>query len=397
MGAMGGAEANVLASARGLQERGHHNFLVYRHATGREMASWEAVFESREIVTDAASVVGRVASLRVDVIWVHNWESFEDIAGLARSGRPVARMVHDHGMYCLRTYKYHPLTRRNCERPASLACIFPCLAIVQRGEGRLPVVEPGSLGRKFREIAANRELSRVVVASGYMREELLRNRFGDEQVVVLPPVPPEREGVTDQADEAATGVHPEPGRLLFAGQLIRGKGLDVLLRAAAELRGDWHLDAAGEGNGKEKLVAQAEALGIANRVSFHGHLPAADLAALYRRARVVVFPSMWPEPFGLVGIEAMRFACPVVAFDVGGVSDWLKDGINGRLVPWGDASAMTRAIQALIEDPEEAGRLGENGRLMSGKAFSFATYLSNLEAFLAELANHPNPISPDHA
>lgn len=378
MGAMGGAESNVLASARALHDRGHLNVLGYLSETGRATDSWREAFGAMELVRDDLAEI--LARHQPDVVWIHNWPSTADIRALAAAPVPSARMIHDHAMYCLRSYKYHPLTRRNCERPASAACVFPCMAILRRGANRRPELDFGGLSRKLDEIAANRALGRVVVASHFMRGELERNRFDPERIVVIPPVPPEAEA-TPSADAV-----PETGRLLFVGQMIRGKGLDVLLEALAMLRGPWRLDAAGEGVAKPKLRAQAARLGLANRVEFFGHLRPNELEALYRRAQVVVFPSMWPEPFGLVGIEAMRVGRPVVGFDVGGVSDWLRDGLNGRLVPWGDRAALAAALGRLIEAPEDAARLGAAGRAFCAERFSFAGYTDALETFLSGLA-----------
>lgn len=378
MGAMGGAESNVLASAQALKARGHTNILAHLSETGRGTEMWREAFEAMEPVRNDLSAI--LAFHRPDVVWIHNWPSTEEILHLARGPVPSARMIHDHAMYCLRTYKYHPLTRRNCTRPASGACVFPCLAILRRGADRRPVVDFGGLSRKLAEIAANRALSRVVVASRFMRGELEGNHFDPERIVVIPPVPPEAASAT------AIDTRPEAGRLLFVGQMIRGKGLDVLLEAVAGLHGTWRLDAAGEGVAKSKLRAQAARLGLNDRVEFFGHLRPHELEALYRRAQVVVFPSMWPEPFGLVGIEAMRVGRPVVAFDVGGVSDWLVNGENGLLVPWGDRAALTAALRRLIDDPAEAARLGARGRILCAERFSFAGYIDSLETFLNGLA-----------
>jgi glycosyltransferase involved in cell wall biosynthesis len=74
------------------------------------------------------------------------------------------------------------------------------------------------------------------------------------------------------------------------------------------------------------------------------------MSGFYARARLVVVPSMIPESFGLVGIEAMACARPVVAFDSGGIRDWLPDGDVGFLVPRGDLRTLAARIDLLLAD-----------------------------------------------
>jgi len=73
-------------------------------------------------------------------------------------------------------------------------------------------------------------------------------------------------------------------------------------------------------------------------------------------------PSLWPEPFGLVGIEAGASGRPVVASSTGGVGDWLRDGVNGVLVEPGDARALARALNELLADPGRRRELGTAAR-----------------------------------
>jgi glycosyltransferase involved in cell wall biosynthesis len=87
-----------------------------------------------------------------------------------------------------------------------------------------------------------------------------------------------------------------------------------------------------------------------------------EIAAAYRDASLAVLSSVWPEPFGMAGPEAMRHGLPVVAFDAGGIKEWLHDSVNGCLVPWMDRSAFAKCVDQLLMDKPLARQLGEQGR-----------------------------------
>jgi glycosyltransferase involved in cell wall biosynthesis len=384
LGAFGGAESNVLATAQALRDRGWKSELVFREETGVAREAWLGAFDRVHPAVEPEEVARRFDP---DAVWIHNWPDSSQFASLARRGFPLGRMVHDHALYCMRHYKYHPLTRENCTRPASLACLFPCLAFVQRGSGLFPV-RLASLGRKLAEIRDNTRLDLVVVASGFMRGELIQNKFPSDRIAVLPPVPAE---ATDRRDGGA--VDFVPGRILYCGQVIRGKGVDLLLRALHGLEGDWHFALVGQGSALGQCREMISRFGLADRVTLHGHLGPDDLAAQYRAAQLVVVPSAWQEPFGMVGIEAMRHSRPVVAFGVGGIPDWLTDGENGILVAPGDVDGLRRALRTLLGQPETCRRLGRTGRETASVRFSFPGYIDKLEHVLTGLAQRKRPLA----
>jgi len=106
-------------------------------------------------------------------------------------------------------------------------------------------------------------------------------------------------------------------------------------------------------------------------------------AALLARARLIAVPSLWPEPFGLVGLEAAQHGVPAVAFDVGGIHGWLEDGVNGRLVePSGGAAAFGGAIAALLRDDVLRGRLAAGARAAASRLNADA-HVATLEHVLA--------------
>lgn len=151
----------------------------------------------------------------------------------------------------------------------------------------------------------------------------------------------------------AVPMDEECATVLYVGRLEKIKGVQNLVAALPALLRSCpsaSLEIAGIGSYEEDLRALANELGVSTRVSFLGKLSREELGVRYARAALVVVPSVWPEPFGKVGIEAMSVGRPVVASDVGGVREWLVHGKSGFLVPPGDVNALARAQATLLLD-----------------------------------------------
>jgi glycosyltransferase involved in cell wall biosynthesis len=380
-GAFGGAEANVLVTATELKRRGHTLAVLHGPSTGRETEAWRQTFQERFALPPQGAVPAVRAALndfRPDVVFVHKVAELEVIEALTHATAPVVRMVHDHDLYCMRGYKYHPLTRQICTRAASSYCVFPCGAtLARRRHGGWPL-QWVSYAAKRREIALNRQFARVIVASDYMKEELTRNGFAPGQIEIHAPVP-------CPPDHTVRPSFSPRNRLVYAGQLIRGKGVDVLLESLAQMREVFECIILGDGSHRAHCEELSRRLGLADRVKFVGFLPQPLLAEYYREASVALMSSVWPEPFGAVGLEAMRYGLPVVAFDAGGIREWLLDGWNGFLVPWMDRNRYAGAIDELLRDKPLAAKMGEHGRQWVGERFGFSKYINGLEDLFARV------------
>jgi glycosyltransferase involved in cell wall biosynthesis len=151
-------------------------------------------------------------------------------------------------------------------------------------------------------------------------------------------------------------------RLLCVGRLIPIKGHIVLLRAFAEARKrlpNLELEIAGRGPLEPALKALAAELGIQDSVTFLGHV--SPIQSAIERAAAVVVPSMG-EGFGMVALEAMERARPVIAANIGGLGELVRDGETGVLVPAGEAEPLAEAIVRVAGDLELARAMGDAGR-----------------------------------
>jgi glycosyltransferase involved in cell wall biosynthesis len=131
--------------------------------------------------------------------------------------------------------------------------------------------------------------------------------------------------------------------VLFVGRLVAAKGVWEAVEAWRRSGVELPLVVAGAGPLREELLAQARAGGPPIEVP--GWVDRVRLSSLYRRARALILPSRWQEPFGITGIEAFSFGVPVVAWESGGVGEW-HPGIG--LVPWGDVNALARALAGAV-------------------------------------------------
>jgi glycosyltransferase involved in cell wall biosynthesis len=123
-------------------------------------------------------------------------------------------------------------------------------------------------------------------------------------------------------------------------------------------------------------------MGLADRVDFVGWRSREQIDDLYAACALVAVPSVWPEPFGMVGPEAMGHAKPVVAFAVGGIPDWLEDGVTGFLVPPRDVRALAGRIDRLLDDGDLARRMGEAGRAKALRLYGQEEHVKTLVGLL---------------
>ena len=145
--------------------------------------------------------------------------------------------------------------------------------------------------------------------------------------------------------------------VLAVGRLARQKGFDVLLDALPRCRHVAPVVLAGDGPDRSALAARAAASGVGARIEWLGEVPRERVKRLLRGAALVVMPSRF-EGNPLIAIEAMQAGAPLVASDIAGLPEELRDGETGWLVPPEDPAALAAAIDRLLDDPMLARRLG---------------------------------------
>jgi glycosyltransferase involved in cell wall biosynthesis len=165
-------------------------------------------------------------------------------------------------------------------------------------------------------------------------------------------------------------------RVVFAGRVVTPKGVGILIRAAREVDAEFVI--CGDGRQLSAMRALARRLGVEQRVCFRGWLDADQLADEFANASLVVVPSLWPEPFGIVGIEAFAAGRPAVASATGGTGDWLEDGVSGLSVQPGDARKLAHALNDLLADPDRQRSMGAAGKRTVDARFSSRRHLAAL-------------------
>jgi glycogen(starch) synthase len=161
-------------------------------------------------------------------------------------------------------------------------------------------------------------------------------------------------------DEVFKDVPSEPRarELIFVGRLVSDKGADLLLEAMALLESEPRLTVAGEGPERARLEKQAADLNLESRVAFIGSQNSEQLAKLLPQHQILVVPSRWAEPFGIVALEGIASGCVVVGSAEGGLAEAI--GPCGVTFPNGDARALADALSRLLNDPTERDRLRQN-------------------------------------
>jgi glycosyltransferase involved in cell wall biosynthesis len=212
------------------------------------------------------------------------------------------------------------------------------------------------------------------VASEHMRREFVRSGADPARVKTNPLFP------TEPVDAVVSPV-PAEAHVVFLGRMTALKGGDLLIRAVRHatnrLGRAIKLTMIGDGPRRPEWEALASGLGVP--CVFTGWKRGAERWPLVRSASVAAVPSIWPEPFGLVGLEAGALGVPAVAVDVGGIREWLRDGRNGIAVA---APATPRsfgdALAGVLSDRDRLAALRMGAHQMA-REMTLAAHVDRLE------------------
>ena len=371
----GGVETYLLSTIAELRSRGHQVALLYCHRTnGRTNLRGAAEFSVGIEERGLADVLSELRTWGPDICFSHNMEPLE-IDRILIDEWPVVKMLHGFFGTCVSGLKMHAFPGTEvCHREFGASCLA---MYVPRRCGQL---SPLAMVRGYRWACDQQALfsrySALVVASSFMREEVVRHGVSAERVNALPLF-------STVPIDAAISTNGED-TVLFGGRMTTLKGGHVLIAAAARasriVDRPIRLLMAGEGPQKEHWRQLASSLDVP--ADFTGWIRPEDRGRAYARATIVAVPSLWPEPFGLIGLDAGALGKPAVAFDVGGIREWLKDGANGVLVaPASGEQGLAEAITRLLGNRDERARMGCES-LRIARQFSVAAHVDRLEKLL---------------
>lgn len=317
------------------------------------------------------AAIAAVEAFAPDIVHAHSCGNFALEAAL-RARYRATKSLHVFE-FCPSNTKFHHAKGRDCVYPTSAMCL-PRLGYLRCTTSRRPNVWVEMYRRATGTNAHNAGYAKLIVASDYVRSKALATGYPAAQVDTIP-----------YFVEETPASSPEPGLVVTGGRLVREKGIDLFLQALTSVRQPWRAIIAGDGMEAASLEARARELGLDGAVTFAGWQDEAQMAALYRLASLVVMPSRWPEPSGIIGLEAMAHGRPVVAFATGGIPEWLEHGVTGLAAAPGDPAALASAISTVLGDAALAARMGEAGRVSVARTFSSPLHLAKLDALYGAL------------
>jgi glycosyltransferase involved in cell wall biosynthesis len=385
-GQAGGVDRYLSTVIPALVDSGHEVACWFETSdcTAAESLSSEHGIPWWTAATDSARALTGVRHWKPDVVFTQGVASparERELLDLARS----VCFAHSYYGTCISGSKMHRApTERCCTREFGPGCLLQYFPRRCGGWSPLTIVRQYELQRTRLDLL--RRYDRIAVASRHMAEEYSRHHLDDKvRVVSLPIESPSVQ--TERADADST-------RLLYLGRLEETKGAHIAIDSAALVAARTGravvLQMSGEGSQRDALKERAASLMARQpdfKVAFTGWLSDTGCVASVDDAHLLLVPSCWPEPFGMVGVEAALRGVPAVAFAVGGIPEWLTDGVNGRLVPADppDAVRFADAILACLGDTAGFERMRARCRDLA-RRFSVDAHVTRLEALLREAA-----------
>jgi len=316
----------------------------YRHnSRADKIRSAVSIVHSREAV---AKISRLIADEKPDVLHCHNiYHQLTPsiINAASQAGVPVVLTLHDYKPVC-------PVYTQLSNGKICTKCSggrFESLLKQRCAGGSLPrSALLWAEARYHALVGSYHRVDKFICPSKFMRDAVV-GRFGADKVAHIP------NGI-DAAHIDASGK--DEGYVLYLGRLSPEKGVETLLRAHAANASSWRLMVAGTGPLLLELQQRFPS------AEFKGHLADAELEAAIKGAAVIVVPSEWHENSPLTILEAMAYGKPIVASNIGGIPELVREGKTGLLFAPGNVSQLSDSIARLLGDRSLREFLGSNAR-----------------------------------
>ncbi|MFC4021735.1 glycosyltransferase family 4 protein [Micromonospora sp. GCM10011542] len=388
---VGGLGRHVHALSVALAAAGHEVTVVTRHAEG---APFEEYADGVRIVRAAEDPVTFPLATGSLLAWTMAFNHTLTRAALRATESGSYDVIHAHDWLVAHT----AMTLRE-------HLDIPLVSTIHATEaGRHQGWLPEEMNRTIHGVEQwlSTESGRVIVCSGYMRDEVsgLFGVPGSRVDVVANGVEPHRWRVPARAVAAARTRFAGDGPLVtFAGRLVYEKGVQHLIAGLPRLR-ERHpgLRAVivGDGPYRAELEAEVHRHGVADAVSMPGFLGGSDLPAVMAASDCFVVPSIY-EPFGMVALEGAAAGAPLAVAATGGLAEIVEPGVTGMTFRPHDPDGLTEAVHALLSDRDRARTLARRARSMVHEQYgwsaiaqrtaaSYAAAIATDAAFTAERA-----------
>lgn len=373
----GGSEVHIKLLLELLPEYGCKNYwlsinendngYIINNYSTNDNSEYNSVYAAIEALKDFC------ATHQIDIIHIHGL-SIATIVKACFKIAPVIRSMHEPRMICPGHGKFFLNQELICCNPLGIHCFADAYTkkCAPRNPKKLLRAYNNS---KFEINYAARKYFQILVMSNYMLNEAKLAGIPEQKLKLIPYF------VESLSESTEIESDIQELRILYSGRFAPHKGVHLLIEAVAPLLSFFphlYLDLVGDGYFYNKINLLVKQYDIEDKVKFHGWQDTNSIKNLYKKASIITFPSIYPEAFGIVGIEAMAYGKPVVGFKVGGVTDWLENGVNGFAVKSQDVIEFRNKLECLVNNNELRYTMGQNGKKIALNKFSANNILPEL-------------------
>lgn len=315
-----------------------------------------------------------ISNYKIDIIHVHSLSS-PKLIELCLKLAPVVRTMHEPRMICPGQGKFLRKSEQICKKPYGLHCFYHAYkeGCCNRHPKRLLKAYNNVI---FETKIASIKYAAIFVMSDYILDEALKVGYNKNKLFLNPCFTP-----TVSKEIIIDCINDELKSLVYIGRLSRTKGvhyaiMSVILLLEQGYKVKFDIVGAGHDENYFKSLVPEQ---YKSQFIFHGWQDRVTVDLILQKAYVVLFPSIYPEAFGITGIEAMMRAKPVVGFSVGGVSTWLKNELTGFLVEQKNYVEMANKVALLIENVSLYRRFSTFSRVTAIREFSEKKHLNMLK------------------
>ena len=308
-----------------------------------------------------------VGDWRPDIVIGHDWMLQSYLPMKKSVGAPVVSVLHDYHVVCPKRTMF-TADGRECDRPRH------CCAC-SRSQYQLPVALGMSWGLHISRSLWLNQVDRFIAVSEKVASAS-RSALGERPIEIIPSCVPEVLAMAAR-DEPRPSFLPDGDFILFVGALGLNKGVGVLLDAYSRLGKDIPMVLLGA---RKPDTPATWPLGV----TVVEDVPHNMVMAAWRDCIIGVVPSIWPEPLGLVAVEAACMAKPIVASAVGGLSDIVVHDVTGRLVQPGDPVALAAGMRFLLDDADTRQRMGISAAQLASR-FTVSAVVDSLLKVLEKM------------